>query len=121
MLLKKELIRRMQSYAASLERLCTIPGVDVLTAWTLIAELGAVRETVGMFPRPPRKSADKRASQSGRRVSAYRPMLFRIALSQLDNSGTRTLRRTGCASAAPCSRETIWAAATRFTTVSTAA
>ena len=24
-----------------IERLCTIPGVDVITAWTLLAELGS--------------------------------------------------------------------------------
>jgi transposase len=36
-----EIARRMQSYADQIARLCSIPGMDELTAWTLIAELGA--------------------------------------------------------------------------------
>ena len=31
------------------ERLCSIPGVDIVTAWTLLAELGADR---GVFEGP---------------------------------------------------------------------
>ncbi len=36
--LEAEIARRVDIQAA--ERLCSIPGVDVITAWTLIAELG---------------------------------------------------------------------------------
>ena len=45
--LDQELLRRMQPYQDNVERLCTIPGVDILTAWTVIAELGA---NVTAFP-----------------------------------------------------------------------
>ena len=39
--LEAEIARRMQPYVEQVTRLCTIPGIDILTAWTLIAELGA--------------------------------------------------------------------------------
>ena len=38
--LEAEIERRLQAHANVLERLCTIPGVERITAWTLIAELG---------------------------------------------------------------------------------
>lgn len=38
--LEQELLRRMEPYQDLIDRLCGIPGVDVLTSWTLIAELG---------------------------------------------------------------------------------
>lgn len=38
--LDAELVRRMAPYEEALARLRTIPGVDVMTAWTLLAELG---------------------------------------------------------------------------------
>ncbi len=38
--LDRQLASYMEPFAAHAERLCGIPGVDVLTAWTLIAELG---------------------------------------------------------------------------------
>ena len=38
--LETEIERRLQAHANVLERLCTIPGVERITAWTLIAELG---------------------------------------------------------------------------------
>lgn len=40
MRLDQELVRRMEPYEALIRRLCSIPGVEVLTAWTLLAELG---------------------------------------------------------------------------------
>lgn len=38
--LEGEIIRRMEPYRALLDRLDTIPGVNEITAWTLLAELG---------------------------------------------------------------------------------
>ncbi len=38
--LDAELLRRMSPHAEAVRRLCTIPGVNVITAWTLLAELG---------------------------------------------------------------------------------
>ena len=37
---EQEITRRMQPHEHLIGRLITIPGVDILTAWTLIAELG---------------------------------------------------------------------------------
>ena len=36
---REEKIKKVKSYQDGIERLCTIPGIDILTAWTLIAEL----------------------------------------------------------------------------------
>jgi hypothetical protein len=36
----QQLTKRMAPYEELIGRLCTIPGVNVLTAWTLLAELG---------------------------------------------------------------------------------
>jgi len=38
--LEAEIERRMEPYAADIERLCTIPGIQRITAWTLLSELG---------------------------------------------------------------------------------
>jgi len=38
--LEQQLARGMEPYQAAVDRLCGIPGVNVITAWTLIAELG---------------------------------------------------------------------------------
>lgn len=38
--LEAEIERRLRAHAGVIERLCTIPGVERITAWTLIAELG---------------------------------------------------------------------------------
>jgi hypothetical protein len=38
--LEQELLRRMEPYQDLINRLCSIPGVELLTAWTLVAELG---------------------------------------------------------------------------------
>lgn len=45
--LDQELLLRMEPYQELIQRLCSIPGVDVLTAWTLVAELGP---DVTVFP-----------------------------------------------------------------------
>lgn len=55
--IEAELASRMQSYAALIARLRTIPGVDEKTAWTLIAELGI---DMTVFP-----DADHAASWAG--------------------------------------------------------
>jgi transposase len=39
--LEQELLRLAESYRPQIERLCTIPGVEQITALTLLAELGA--------------------------------------------------------------------------------
>ena len=38
--LEKELVEQLKPYQEQIDNLITIPGVDVVTAWTLIAELG---------------------------------------------------------------------------------
>jgi transposase len=45
--LDQQLSTCMQPFQAQVERLCGIPGVDLLTAWTLIAELGV---DMSVFP-----------------------------------------------------------------------
>jgi transposase len=47
-LLEARIAERMQPYQELIERLCGIPGVDRLTAWTLISEIGV---DMGRFPR----------------------------------------------------------------------
>ena len=47
MRVSEEIQRRMQPYAEQLARLDTIPGIDRITGWTLIAELGA---DMSVFP-----------------------------------------------------------------------
>jgi transposase len=37
---EQEIVRRMEPYDATIARLITVPGFDIITAWTLIAELG---------------------------------------------------------------------------------
>lgn len=41
---EEEIERRMRPFEAEVERLDTIPGVDRVTAWTLIAEMGVKME-----------------------------------------------------------------------------
>jgi transposase len=49
--LDRQLTNYMQPFANQVERLCGIPGVDVSTAWTLIAELGVdMRKQVTDIP-----------------------------------------------------------------------
>jgi transposase len=40
--LDQQLTLYMRPFAAQVRRLCGIPGVDLLTAWTLVAELGSI-------------------------------------------------------------------------------
>jgi transposase len=55
--LEQEIVTRVTPYADLIERLCTIPGIDTVTAWTLVAEIG-----VDMAPFP---DADHLASWAG--------------------------------------------------------
>ena len=84
-----ELARRMEPYLDQVTRLCTIPGVDVLTAWTLIAELGP---DMRVFP-----TAAHAASWAGlcpgNRESAGKRLGNRA------KKGNRWLRRALCQSA----------------------
>jgi hypothetical protein len=41
---EKEIARRMQPYREDVDRLCTIPGVERVTAWGLLAEIGFNQE-----------------------------------------------------------------------------
>ena len=89
MRLDGELARRMQPYLDQISRLWTIPGVDVLTAWTLLAELGP---DMSVFP-----SAAHAASWAGlcpgNRESAGK------RLGNRTKKGNRWLRRALCQSA----------------------
>jgi transposase len=87
--LDQELLRRMQPYQNSIERLCTIPGVDVLTAWTLIAELGP---DVSAFP-----DAAHAVSWAGLCPGNHESGGKR--LSHRTRKGNRWLRRALCQSA----------------------
>jgi transposase len=55
--LEQEILARAEPYADLMARLCTIPGIDMVTAWTLLAEIG-----VDMAPFP---NADHLASWAG--------------------------------------------------------
>ncbi len=82
-LFEQRVAQQMVPYAADIERLVTIPGVDQLVAWHLIAELGA---DVTVFP-----DADHCASWAGlvpgENESAGRQKSTRC------RKGNRTLRR----------------------------
>ena len=84
-----EIAARMQIYQPLVDRLTTIPGVDILTAWTLIAELGP---DMSVFP-----DADHAASWAG-----WVPGSFESAgkrKSSRTRHGNRWLRRALCQSA----------------------
>ncbi len=77
---EQELERQMKPYAEQLRRLDTIPGIDVITAWTLLAELGPDMRVfpdaahcaswAGLCPGN-RKSAGKRLSGRTRKANPY--------------------------------------------------
>jgi transposase len=101
--LDQELLDRMQAYQDSIERLCTIPGIDILTAWTLIAELGSdasafpdaahVASWAGLCPGN-RESAGKRLSVRTRKGNRW----LRRALCQ---SAWAVTRKKDCYLTAP--------------------
>jgi transposase len=78
--LEEEIARRLAPHETVIQRLCTIPGVDRVTAWTLIAELGldmTVFETAahaaswaGLCPGN-RESAGKRLSNRTRKGNRW--------------------------------------------------
>jgi transposase len=87
--LEEEITLRLAPHEAVIQRLCTIPGVDRVTAWTLIAELGL---DMGVFD-----TAAHAASWAGlcpgNRESAGK------RLSNRTRKGNRWLRRGLCQSA----------------------
>ena len=78
--LEEEITSRLAPHEAVIERLCTIPGVDRITAWTLVAELGldmSVFDTAahaaswaGLCPGN-RESAGKRLSNRTRKGNRW--------------------------------------------------
>jgi transposase len=60
---ESEIVRRLQPHQSVLERLMTIPGVNLITAWTIIAELGL---DMRQFP-----DADHAASWAGLVPGSY--------------------------------------------------
>jgi transposase len=78
--LEEEITARLAPHEAVIQRLCTIPGVDRVTAWTLIAELGldmSVFDTAahaaswaGLCPGN-RESAGKRLSNRTRKGNRW--------------------------------------------------
>lgn len=76
-------------------RLCTIPGVDLITAWTLLAELGS---DVSVF-RSPRHAASWAGLCPGNHESAGK------RLSNRTRKGNRWLRRALCQAAWAATRK----------------
>jgi transposase len=84
-----EIVRRMEPYQAEIARLSTIPGVDVITAWTILAELG---RDMTQFP-----NADHAASWAGLVPGSFESAGKRK--SSRTRHGNRWLRRALCQSA----------------------
>jgi transposase len=87
--LECEIVRRMGPYEKHLERLNTIPGVDWITAWTILAELG---DDMSKFP-----DADHAASWAGLVPGSYESAGKRK--SSRARHGNCWLRRALCQSA----------------------
>jgi transposase len=86
---QSEIAGRMLPYQPQLDRLTTIPGVQVLPAWTLIAELGP---DMSVFP-----DADHAASWAGLVPGSFESAGKRK--SSRTRHGNRWLRRALCQSA----------------------
>jgi transposase len=84
-----EIAARMQTYQPLVDRLTTIPGVEVLTAWTLVAELGP---DMSVFP-----DADHAASWAGLVPGSFESAGKRK--SSRTRHGNRWVRRALCQSA----------------------
>lgn len=84
-----------QTNLEKVTRLCTIPGVDVITAWTLLAELGSDME---VFPSP-KNAASWAGLCPGNNDSGGK------RLSNRTRKGNRWLRRALCQSAWAASRK----------------
>lgn len=89
MRIEGELERRTQAHQALLQRLVTIPGVDWITAWTLLAELGT---DMSVFP-----DADHAASWAGLVPGNHESAGKRI--NTRTRKGNRWLRRALCQAA----------------------
>lgn len=87
--IEAEIVRRTQPYRKQLERLNTIPGVDWITAWTIVAELG---DDMSAFP-----DADHAASWAGLVPGSFESAGKRK--SSRTRHGNRWLRRALCQSA----------------------
>lgn len=87
--LEQQLAVAMQPYQLAVDRLCTIPGVNVITAWTLIAELGP---DMSVFA-DAQHAASWAGLCPGNRESGGKQ------LSQRTRKGNRWLRRALCQSA----------------------
>jgi transposase len=87
--LDQELVRRMHPYQTMVDRLCTIPGIEILTAWTLVAELGA---DMSVFPDAAHAASWAGLCPSNRESAGKR-------LSCRTKKGNRWLRRALCQSA----------------------
>ena len=78
--LEEQIERRLQPYAEHLRRLLTIPGVDRITSWTILAELGPdmnvfpdarhAASWAGLCPGN-RESGGKRLSSKTRKANIY--------------------------------------------------
>ena len=84
-----EIVKRMEPYSDAIDRLNTIPGVDLITAWTIIAELGT---DMTQFP-----DADHAASWAGLVPGSFESAGKRK--STRTRHGNRWLRRALCQSA----------------------
>lgn len=84
-----EIARRMEPYVEEVSRLCTIPGFNVLTAWTIIAELGV---DMSVFATPGH-AASWAGLCPGNRESAGK------RLGNRTKKGNRWLRRALCQAA----------------------
>lgn len=84
-----EIAKHMEPYSEHVMRLSTIPGVDRITAWTIIAELGA---DMSQFP-----DADHAASWAGLVPGSFESAGKRK--STRTRHGNRWLRRALCQSA----------------------
>ena len=93
--LEAEIARRMGPHQGVIERLLTIPGVNIITAWTIIAELGL---DMTQFP-----DADHAASWAGLVPGSYESAGKRK--STRTRHGNRWLRRGLCQSAWAVSRK----------------
>lgn len=87
--LEQRLAEKMQPFQPQIERLMTIPGVDLIVAWTLIAELGP---DMTVF-----SDADRAASWAGLVPGSFESAGKRK--SSRTRKGNRWLRRMLCQSA----------------------
>ncbi len=93
--LETEIVKRMEPHQDVINRLVTIPGVNILTAWTIIAELGL---DMAQFP-----DADHAASWAGLVPGSNESAGKRK--STRTRHGNRWLRRGLCQSAWAVSRK----------------